>query len=118
MQMKYIAKSMLVFVGLLLAFSLAAFAAEGTDFVVYRWFAPRKEQLRREVFEQSKAYREGMQQEIQSMAFQYQVADAAHRDALASMILHRVADYDVDQLSSDLRAFVAQLRSERLGGAR
>lgn len=115
--MKNVVKTVLLFIGSLLAVGLVAFAVRGTDFFLYRWFAPREEQVRREVFEQSRAYREGMQQEIQSMAFQYQTTDDAHRGALASMILHRVADYDIELLSSDLRSFVTRLRSERLGGA-
>lgn len=115
--MKDFVTGTLIVIGSLLAVGLVAFAIKGTDLFIYRWFAPREEQVRRETFEQSKAYREGMQQDIQAMAFQYQTADEAHRGALASMILHRVADFDVDLLSPDLRAFVLRLRSERLGGA-
>lgn len=115
--MKDFVTGTLFVIGSLLAVGLAAFLIKGTDFFIYKWFAPREEQVRRETFEQSKAYREGMQQEIQAMAFQYHSADAEHRGALASMILHRVADFDVDLLSPDLRAFVDKLRSERLGGA-
>lgn len=91
----------------------AGFAIQGSDFVLYRYFAPRQEAVRREVFEQSKAYNQGAIQELQNMEFEYQRADAEHRGALASIILHRAADYDQDRLPPDLRRFISQLRDQR-----
>ena len=77
-------------------------AITGNSFFLYRIFAPKYEQVRREVFEQSKAYNQGMIQELQNMQFQYIQADEAHKGALASIILHRVADFPVDKLPVDL----------------
>ena len=54
-----------------------------------------------------------MIQELQNMQFQYVKAEEAHKDALASIILHRVADYDESKLPKDLQTFVQQLRRER-----
>ena len=50
--------------------------------------------MRRETFEESKAYNAGMIQELQNMQFEYVKAAPEQKDALASIILHRVADYD------------------------
>ena len=47
------------------------------------------------------------------MEFEYVKASPEQRDALASIILHRAADYDVDRLPSDLRAFISQVKNER-----
>ena len=88
-------------------------AFTGNSLALFRYFAPKYEQARRETFEQSKAYRQGMIQELQNMQFQYEQASPDHRAALRSVILHRVADVPDDALTGDLRAFVAQLRSER-----
>lgn len=104
--------------GVLVAMAVMAFALQGTDFFLYKVFAPRQEAVRRDVFEQSRAYNEGMQQELQNMAFQYAQADDEHKSALASLILHRVADYDIGKLDPDMRRFVERLRAERLGGGR
>ena len=90
---------------------------QGNDFFLYRAFAPKYEQVRRETFEQSKAYRQGMVQELQNMQFQYEQADPAHRQALASIILHRVADVDgccPGIIPPDLRAFIDKLKAERI----
>jgi hypothetical protein len=75
------------------------------------YFAPRFEAVRRNTFEQSKAYNQGMIQNLRQMQFAYDQADDAHKQALADIILHDAADYDVDVLPDDLRTFVRSLRS-------
>lgn len=72
-------------------------------------FAPAQEKVRRETFEQSKAYRQGMVQELQNMQFEYLQADAAHKAALASIIKHRAADVPADALPEDLYQFIKGL---------
>ena|SRR3990167_5257410 len=87
--------------------------AQGNNFFLYKVFAPAYEQVRRETFEQSKAYNQGMIQEIQNMQFEYIKASPEHKEALASLILHRAADYDESKLPSDLRAFIGELKNKR-----
>ena len=101
-------------VGFLILLLSVSWVVQGNEFFLYKVFAPRMEQVRREVFEQSKAYNQGMQQEIENMIFQYQQADEGHRQALAAIILHRVADYDLDKMPSDVRTFILSLRRERM----
>lgn len=86
---------------------------QGNDFFMYKVFAPKYEQVRRETFEQSKAYNQGLQQEIENMQFEYIKANKEQKLALADIILHRVADYDESKLSADLRNFINNLRNER-----
>lgn len=84
-----------------------AFTANYT--VMTSVFAPKQEQIRRETFEQSKAYRQGMIQELQNMQFQYIQADDQHKKGLAAIIKHRAADVPSDVLPNDLREFVEGL---------
>lgn len=114
--MKDIAKGVFAFFGVLIVLIIGGALVMGSDFFLYKWFAPKKEAARREVYEQSKAYNQGMVQELQNMQFEYVQADAEHKKALASIILHRAADYDEDRLPPDLRQFINQLRQERLEG--
>lgn len=86
---------------------------QGNNFFIYKVFAPQYEQTRREVFEETKSYNQGMIQELQNMQFEYVKADPSHKDALASIILQRTADYDLNKLPPDLRQFVQKLREER-----
>ena len=90
-----------------------AWAFQGNDFFLYKVFAPKYEQVRRETFEQSKAYNQGTIQELQNMQFEYVKATPEQRQALGSLILHRAADYDETRMPPDLRAFVDGLRRER-----
>jgi hypothetical protein len=76
-------------------------------------FSPKYEATRRETFEQSKAYNQGMAQELQNMQFEYIKAAPEHRAALRSVILHRTADYDLNKLPPDTAAFVTQLKQEK-----
>jgi hypothetical protein len=91
---------------------------QGSDFFMYKVFAPKYEQVRRETFEQSKAFNQGMIQELQNMQFAYVSAEKEQKAALASIILHRAADFDLrqPQVPNDLRTFVAGLRRDRTLG--
>lgn len=100
-------------VGILALMLGVTWIVQGNDFFMFKVFAPKYEQVRREVFEQSKAYNQGMIQELQNMQFEYLRADQEHQSALASIILHRAADFDQDKLPPQLRNFITQLKAER-----
>lgn len=85
--------------------------AQGNEFFLYKFFAPKQEAVRREVFEETKSYNQGMVQELQNMQFEYIKAEPSQKAALASIILHRAADYPADRLPTDLRAFINGLRN-------
>lgn len=90
--------------------------AQGNDFFLYKTFAPKYEQVRRETFEQSKAYNQGVIQELQSMEFDYIRANKDQKLALRSIILHRSADYDMSKLPPDLANFINELRHQEETG--
>lgn len=90
-----------------------AWAVQGNEFFLYRYFGPKQEGVRREVFEQTKSYRQGMIQELQNMQFDYVKADLEHKEALASLILHRAADFPEEDMPADLRTFIQELKRKR-----
>jgi hypothetical protein len=92
-----------------------SWVAEGNEFFLYKFFAPKNEQVRRETFEQTKSYNQGMIQEIQNMQFQYYQAKPEQQAMLADIILHRVADYDINLLPLNTRSFVISLRNQKKG---
>ncbi len=102
-------------IGILVAVLALTWIVQGNDFFMFKVFAPAYEQVRRDTFEQSKAYNQGMIQELQNMQFEYAKATPEQKEALASVILHRAADFNLDQpqVPADLRAFIAQLKRER-----
>lgn len=102
--------AVILFLILVLGFT---WIVQGNEFFLNKFFMPRNEQVRRETFEQSKAYNQGMIQELQNMQFEYIKADPAHKAALASIILHRAADYDENKLPADLRTFIHDLKTSQ-----
>ena len=92
-----------------------AWLVQGNEFFLYKVFAPRMEQVRRETFEHTRSFNQGMVQELDNMRFEYVKAKPAERDALASIILHRASGYDLHDpaVSPELRSFIEKLREER-----
>lgn len=111
--MKAVIAGVGIFVSVIAVLMGLTWVIQGNDFFLYKVFAPKYEDVRRETFEHSKAFNQGMIQELQNMQFEYIQADESHKAALASIILHRVADYDESKLPADLRSFIQQLRRER-----
>ena len=104
-------------VGVLVAILALSWVLMGNEFFLYKYFAPKQEAVRRQVFEQSRAFNQGMVQELQNMQFEYvKQVDPAAKVALASVILHRASGYNLDDpiVPADLRSFIAKLKQEQL----
>lgn len=113
--MKNAMKGIFIGLGVLVAFLALLWILQGNDFFMYKFFAPRQEAVRRQVFEQTKSYNQGMIQELQNMQFEYiKTADPKAKDALASIILHQAADFPEEKMPADLRAFIQGLKQERI----
>ena len=98
-------------VGVILAIFAVMWVVQGNNFLTYKVFGVKYENQRREIFEQSKAYNQGMIQELQNMQFQYEQSSPDQKDALAAIILHRVADYpNQERMPNDLQEFIAKLQ--------
>ena len=111
------AKSILVglfvfLLALILLFGVG-WLSEGNDFFMYKFFAPKREAVRRQVFENTKSYTQGMVQELRGYQVAYLQAGTNSQMALASVILHEYADYPDDKLPSDLRQFMQTLRAQQ-----
>ncbi len=88
------------------------FLATGGDLFIYRFWAPKQENAKRVVFENTQSYVQGKQEYISRLRYQYQTADGPQKDALRTLILSEAANVDNAKLSPDVQAF---LRS--IGGA-
>lgn len=91
---------------------------QGNEFFMYKYFGPRREAVRRQIFETSRAFNQGMVQELQNMQFDYVKLGAGQvneKAALASIILHRSSGFNLDDpiVPTDLRDFINGLKRER-----
>lgn len=109
MKFKYVVYGLLGLLGIL----GVIWAVQGNSFFLYKAFAPAQEQARREVFKESQAYNDGMANEIDAAYLQYQKADAEGKGAIRSVVLRRVASYDVSRLPDYLQRFINDLRQTR-----
>ena len=108
--MKYIIVSIttLVLIGLLLF--AGSFYIREYSLKREAYFQPKEEALRRSVYEQSKAYREGTIRDLQNLMIDYKKADKQEvKTLLANTFLHRVADIQDYDLPSELLTFKKEL---------
>lgn len=99
--------------GAILAVMALGFAFQGYDFFMFKFWAPKMENVKREVFQNTYSYNRGMIQELENMQMEYVKAGPDEKKAMASIILHRVGEFDENKLPPDLYAFIEKLRRER-----
>lgn len=81
----------------------------GNALFLKSFFDPKFEQVRRTTFEESKAYRDGMAQELRALQIEYVKADDRIKPALASAIRHKAVGVPADALPYDLAIFIKEL---------
>lgn len=106
-KMKIFGLSISALIGGLLLIFLLSLAGLG----YYKFFLPRTENIKREVFENTKSYVQGIQQDLGKYYHEYQLADAEGKLAIKATIRMRFAEVDTEKLQSpQLRAFLTNMR--------
>jgi len=77
---------------------------------VEAWFAPQEQNIQREVFENTKSYNEGKEQELVKYRVEYMRGDEDDKKAIASAVRAAFADYDSSRLDPELRNFVNECK--------
>lgn len=98
-----------IFLGLVVLIVLA-FALELGGLQWAKFFGPRRENVRRQVYEETKSYNEGKEQDLLRYHHEWMTADEEERKALEFTIRHQFADYDETKLSSELRDFLRDVK--------
>lgn len=97
-------------IGGLLALAALVFIGQALDFGLFKTFAPKYEQVRRNTFEQSQAYNEGMRRDLESIRNDYLAStDPSAKAALRATFIHRAEGYP-NELPADLQAFYQRLK--------
>ena len=105
--LKQIGWGVLALVGL---FALT-WLAMGNNFFLYKFFAPKQEAVRRQVFEQSKAYNQGMIQELQNFYVEWAGATPTQKQAIEDVVRHRLSDFPNESIPNHLKGFVDKCRN-------
>lgn len=106
--MKYV-KMFAIWFGALLGGLALVWLFTGNTLFLQKVFNPEFEQVRRDTFEQSKAYRDGMAQELRALQIEYIKADESIKPALAVAIKHKAAGVPENALPYDLFIFIKGL---------
>ena len=102
-----------VFIGLGVIVGLLAltWVIQGNNFFLYQTFAPKMAEVRRDVYEETHSYRQGMIQNMHNLQTDYVQAEPGHRGGLASVILLRAGDIaDPESYPADVQAFISCIR--------
>lgn len=84
---------------------------QGNDFFMYKVFAPKYEQVRRETYEQTKSYRQGSTQRLNELCKQVADADDGHKPMLNDIISHEFAEWNTDDVPAYLHACLNTARA-------
>lgn len=94
-------------IGAAAAIAIAGFGTVAYNLGMQSFFAPKFENVRRQTFENSQSYSDGMVQQLSSYYLEYQKASPEQKQALRSAIAHQYANFPIDRLPTHLRAFVS-----------
>lgn len=98
-------------VGIVLAGLAAIFALSYLALANARFFAPRHEALRNEVFHNSQAYTDGMAHDLDDIQTEYVQATPEAKVSLRAIAIRRFSIYPQDRLTPEQRAFYNDLKA-------
>lgn len=82
----------------------------GNNFFLYKVFAPLNEQVRRETYEQTKSYRQGSVQRLDTLCTQVSTADGDHKPMLNSIIAQEFVEWNTGDVPSYLQSCLGTAR--------
>ena len=87
---------------------------QGTDFFLYKVFAPKYENVRREVYENTDSYIAGHNQDLVKFRLEYmREKDPAGRTAIQMTIVQEFANFDESKIKDpELRGFLHQMKTK------
>ena len=96
---------------IIVACALLMLGGQAFGFWSFSYYAPRYEEVRRQTFEQSRAFNEGMSRDIQNLIANYYAANSdAGKQAILATINQRLADVDQSKLPPDVRQFLSEVK--------
>lgn len=110
---KAIGKLLLWCIGAMLFIGILGFVGNGMGLVSYKFFGPKWENAKRDVFENTNAFVKGKLSDTNRHMLEYKSAkDPAERNALKYMIAQNLIDFDEDKYckSVEMKAFIKRMK--------
>ena len=77
---------------------------QGNDFFLYKYWAPKYEDARRDVYTHTQSYRQGNTQRLGSLCDQVKAADDNHKSMLNAQIKQEFTDWNVSDVPDYLKS--------------
>ena len=103
-------KPVAVFVGIFVALMGLDWIVQGNDFFMYKFFAPKFEDARRETYTHTRSYRNGSVQRLDTLCLQVADADDAHRGLINDVIAQEFVDWDMADVPAHLQGCLSSAR--------
>lgn len=94
--------------GVILGVVLLALLTAGI-FGIRKVLLPAEEQLRRDVYEESKSYRDGTIRDLDNLRLEWLRASEVHKKAIAETARHRAADFPRADLPERIREWLSEI---------
>ncbi len=109
--MKNYIKIGLISIGVLIVFILLLFILGVLNLSMFKFFAPRYENVRREVFENTQSYTHGKIQDLAKYKEEYDKAEFEEKELVRQIIILRFAEFDESKIKSqNLKNYLIKMR--------
>jgi hypothetical protein len=104
-------------IGVVLAFfavtTALGFLIQGQSFILYKYFAPKEEAVRTQIYRQNQSYQDGTVNDLTKLQIEYAGATSPEQKMiLADAVIHKSATY-TGPMPYELKVFITKIRSER-----
>lgn len=108
-------KAFLVYAAIIIAIIVVGLGLdwlfEGQNFFMYKYWAPKYEDVRRNTYTHTLSYRQGSVQRLNTLCTQVAAADDGHKPMLNDVIAHEFAEWNTDEVPSYLHSCLATARA-------
>ena len=106
-------KNSLIVIGIIISLFAITFLANEFEIFGIRFWGVRKENARREVFEQTQSYVEGKRQELTKYRLEYlKEKDPQAKEAIRQTIILSFSNFDENKLQPDLQTFLYEMKNK------
>lgn len=104
-------KNTLIVIGCIAGLLALVFLLELFGLGMFGFFEPKKENIRREVFENTKSFTHGKTQQLAKYFEEHHKADSDSKEAIRQLVKMNFADFPSENIRVDaLRSFLIQMR--------
>lgn len=91
---------------------IGGWIVQGNNFFMYKFFAPKQEEARRQVYEQTHSYKSGSIQRLNTLCTQIADADEHGKSMLYQVVNQEFADWDIEDVPDYLRSCLSTARAK------